>query len=316
MNGLNFAADVARVDRPDLNIVRAKKRFHSLQIDRLECGNGCNVQGIDMDDWISRAAMTGLNHTIQGTVYAQNPIISYIEANGLVNNITINSKTVLLKKTPQTLKGPLIIGNRSRIDSINSLTFDNLYVEFINDKNLTEFFQNLVLQHGRNIDLGEIFSNLEFVDQVNFDNLKILDQLNGINVNEIMSQDHFIYGKEYRMAVDELDTIVDKLVRRERFKHFKRFMVRTTLSHDIQNLYQLFGYDFEFVALNNSNIQFYKWNVTTKTLDRKNSKCIGNYNFYKYIHRLYDYSVTQTDMHKKKQKKKKNLCDSFVSNPE
>lgn len=274
MNGLNFAADVARVDRPDLNIVRAKKRFRSLQIDRLECRDGCAVQGIDMDDWISRAAMTGLNHTIQGTVHAQNPIISHIEATGLVNNITINSQTVLLKKTPQTLKGPLIIGNRSRSDSINSLTFDNLYVDFINDKNLTEFFRNLVLKHGHHTDLGEIFSNLEFVDRVDFDNLKILGQLNGINVNEIMAQDHFTYGEQYRSAVNELDTIVDKLVRRERFKHFKRFIVRTTLSHDIQNLHKLFGYDFQFVALNNSNIQFYTWNVTTKTLDRNNSKCI------------------------------------------
>lgn len=315
MNGLNFAADVARVDRPDLNIVRAKKRFQSLQIDRLECRDGCTVQGIDMDDWISRAAMTGLNHTIQGTVYAKNPIISYIEAAGLVNNITINSQTVLLKKTPQTLKGPLIIGNRSRTDSINSLTFDNLYVNTINDKNLTDFFQNLVLQHGRNIELGEIFSNLEFVDQVNFDNLKILGQLNGINVNAIMSQDHFVYGEQYRMAANELDTIVDKLVRRERFKHFKRFMVRTTLSHDIQCLQKLFGNDHQFVALNNAHIQFYSWNVTTKTLDRNNSKCIANYNF-KNTSTDYAIILQRTQIAREEEEEGKNSCNSFISNPE
>ncbi|XP_055320364.1 uncharacterized protein LOC129577415 [Sitodiplosis mosellana] len=270
VNGLNFAADVARVDRPELNIIRATKRFRSLQIDRLECRDSCTVQGVDMDDWISRAAMIGLNHTIQGTVYAQNPILSYIEASGLVNNMTINSQTVLLKKTPQTLKGPLIIGNRSRIDSINSLTFDNLYVNFINDKNLTDFFGNLVKKDGRGNDVGNIFSDLEFSDRVNFDNLNILGLLNGINVNEIMSQDHFVYGDQYRTAANELDTLVDKLVRRERFKHFKRFAVRTTFSLDIQGLQKLFGYDFQFVALNNSNIQLYTWNVTTKTLDGNN----------------------------------------------
>lgn len=188
MNGLNFAADVARVDRPDLNIIRASKRFRSLSIDQLECRNGCTVQGVDIDDWMSRAAMINLNQNIQGTVYAQNPIISNIEAMGLVNNMTINSQTVLLKKIPQTLKGPLIIGNRSRTDSINSLTFDNLYVNFINDKNLTEFFENLVKKDGRGNDVGEIFSNMEFTDQLNFENLKILNQLNGINVNDISSQ--------------------------------------------------------------------------------------------------------------------------------
>lgn len=131
--------------------------------------------------------MINLNHNIQGTVYAQNSIISFIEAIGLVNNMTINSQTVLLKKIPQTLKGPLIIGNRSRTDSINSLTFDNLYVNFINDKNLTEFIENLIKKDNHGNDVGEIFSNLEFSDQVNFENLKILNQLNGINVNEISS---------------------------------------------------------------------------------------------------------------------------------
>lgn len=272
VNGLNFAADVARTDRPDLNIIRATKHFKSLTIDNLECRDGCTVQGVDMDDWISRAAMTALNHTIQGTVYARNPVIPYIEALGRVNNMTINTQTVLLKKTPQTLRGPLIVGNRSRIDSINSLTFDNLYVNFINDKNLTEFFGNLVKKDGHGNNVGEIFSHLEFIDRVNFDNLKILNQLNGIDVNTIQSQDHFIYSEQFRTAANELDSIVDKLTRRENFKHFKRLTVRTTFPLYIQGLRKLPGYDFHFVAINNSNIQFYIWNTTTKTLDENNSK--------------------------------------------
>lgn len=271
MNGLNFAADVARIDRPDLNRIRAAKRFGELIIDSLECRDRCTMQGVDMDDWISRAVMVNLNNTIQGTVYLRDPIISSIEVLGLVNNMTLNSQTVLLKKTPQTLKGPLIIGNRSRTD-INSLTFNDLNINYINDKNLTEFYENLVLKDGRGNNVGEIFSNLEFTDLLTIENLVITGELNGINVPQYLSQEHFVNGQQYRSAVDELDSIVDNLGRRKKFKHFKRILVRSTLPLNIQGFQKLLGYDFRFAALNNSSVEFYTWNVVTKTLDWNNSK--------------------------------------------
>lgn len=188
MNGLNFATDIARLDRPDLNVIRAPKRFRSLTIDELQCRDGCTIQGIDMEDWIDKAAMTGLNHTIQGTVYLRNPVISHIDALGLVNNMTINTETVLLKTATQRINGIVTIGNHSNIDSINSLTIDNLYVNYINEKNVREFFESLVKKDGHGNYVGEIFSNIEFTDDVTFETLKLNGQLNGINVSQIITK--------------------------------------------------------------------------------------------------------------------------------
>lgn len=148
-----------------------------------------------MDDWITKAALTGFNYTIQGTVYAKGPVISYIEALGLVNNMTFNSQTVLLTNTQQTLNGAVTIGNRFSADRIHSLTFENLYVNFINDQNVTEFFENLVRKDGVGNDAREIFSNLEFSDRVDIENLAINYQLNGINLYGATSQNPNFYGK-------------------------------------------------------------------------------------------------------------------------
>lgn len=195
---MNFATDVARWDRQDLNIITAIKRFRSLTIDRLVCQDGCTIQGVDMDEWISKAVMTDLNNTIQGTVYIKNPVISYIEALGLVNNMTFNSQTVLLTNTPQKLNGPITIGNRSNTKQISTLTFENLYVNYINDVNVTEFFENMVKKDGKGNNIGEIFSDLIFSDQLNIENLSITGQLNGLNVTDIKTQNHNIYGEHFR----------------------------------------------------------------------------------------------------------------------
>lgn len=158
------------------------------------CQDGCTLQEVDMDDWITKSALTGLNYTIQGTTYAKGPVISYIEALGLVNNMTFNSQTVLLTHSPQTMNSTVTIGNRLTTNRIHSLTFENMYVNFINDQNVTEFFENLVLKDGIGNDAGEIFSHLAFSDRVNFENLTIKYQINGINMYEIISTKTIFYG--------------------------------------------------------------------------------------------------------------------------
>lgn len=226
-----------------------------------------------MVDWMTKAVMTGLNHTIQGTVYAHNPVISHIEVLGLVNNMTFDSEHILLKSIPQTIHGTLTLGNRSNAEAINSLTFNNLLVNFINDRNVSEFFENLVTKgaHGE-IDAGEIFTNLEFRNRLEIDKLDITGQFNGIDINQIRPANQMINGEQYRMASDELDRFVDKLATQERFKHFDRMIIWQMFSTNIQGLRKLSGYDFEFVALNNSDIQFYVWNDANKTLQPNNSK--------------------------------------------
>lgn len=273
MNGLNLETDVARWSSPHTNIITAPKRFQSLIIDRLTCEDGCSIQGVDVVDWISGAVMTGLNYTIQGTIYARNPVISYIEALGLVNNVTFDSKHILLKTAPQQVNGIVTIGNRSKNNSITSLTFDNLLVNFINDKNVTEFFENIVKRDGNGNKVDDIFTNLEFMDSLDIENLDVTDQLNDLNVKEINYLDQYANVQQYRMATDELDFIVDKLVNRQRFKQFKQMVLRQLFPIGIHTL-QKIAYDFEFAALNNSDVQFYAWNSTQKILQKSNSKLL------------------------------------------
>ncbi|XP_031630094.1 uncharacterized protein LOC116345133 [Contarinia nasturtii] len=269
INGLNFASDIVRWDRPDLNVIHAPKRFRSLTVEQLTCRDRCTLQGVDMEDWTDRAAMTGLNQTIQGTVYIRNPVISSIQVLGQVNNMEINSQSVLLKGVPQRMNGIVTIGNRSHIDSISSMTIENLMVNFINDKNVSEFFENLVKKDGRGNDVGEIFSNIEFINGVDFENINT-DFLNGLNVNEVTSQDHIMYRDKLRAATDKLDAIVNKLIRREKFAHFDQMIVRRILSPSTQRVQRLLGYDYEFVANNHSHVEFYTWNWNTKTLHELN----------------------------------------------
>lgn len=137
-----------------------------------------------MADWISKAVFTTSNHTIQGTVYARNAVISYVEVLGLVNNMTFNSQNILLKSVPQKLTGTLTIGD-DKFDpsSITSLTFENLLVNLINDHNVSEFFTNLIQRGENGIDVNELYTNLEFMDRLDIDDLTVIGQFNGTTLN-------------------------------------------------------------------------------------------------------------------------------------
>lgn len=132
-----------------------------------------------MADWISKAVLNKTNQTIQGTVYARNAIISYANVLGRVNNMTFDSRSILLKSVPQTLNGALIIGDDNfGPNSMTSLTFNNLIANSINDQNVSEFFSNIVLRGENGIDVGELYSSLEFADRLDIDELIVSSQIN------------------------------------------------------------------------------------------------------------------------------------------
>lgn len=132
-----------------------------------------------MADWISKAVLNKTNQTIQGTVYARNAIISYANVLGRVNNMTFDSRSILLKSVPQTLNGALIIGDDNfGPNSMTSLTFNNLIANSINDRNVSEFFSNIVLRGENGIDVGELYSSLEFADRLDIDELIVSSQIN------------------------------------------------------------------------------------------------------------------------------------------
>lgn len=140
-----------------------------------------------MDDWISKAVLTTTNRTIQGTVYARNAIISYVEALGLVNNIAFDSQNILLKSASQRLTGALTIGdadaNKFGPESMTPLTFDNLLVNSLNAHNVSDFFANLILYGNDGIGVGELYTNLEFMDRLDIDDLIVRQKLNGTTLN-------------------------------------------------------------------------------------------------------------------------------------
>lgn len=73
INDLNFAEDVVRIDEE--NVITAPLQLTKLGIKNLTCGNQCQIQGINMGEWISNSAFAFGNYTIQGTVEFHNASI-------------------------------------------------------------------------------------------------------------------------------------------------------------------------------------------------------------------------------------------------
>lgn len=274
INGLNLATDIVRWDSPSTNTIQASKQFQSLSIGQLICTTGCTLQDVNMDEWITKSVLIGLNNTIQGTVIAKDAVISYAEVLGFVNGMKFDSLNILLKNVPQTIHGSLTIGSQSNFDSINSITFNNLMVNYINEKNVSEFFEHLVLkdQHHGAINVGEIFTDIIFQNQLEIDDLHITFDFNGLNVQQAHPSHFNIYNEQFRAANDELDEFTERLNRRGPFKYFNGTIVRDWIAGEFQSIQKLTGHEFIYVALNNSNIEFYQWNNTNMTLQESNSK--------------------------------------------
>lgn len=188
INNLNLNDDVVRWDRITGNIIRAEKQFETIHIDRLNCQFGCSIQDVNVAEWITKSVFTTLRHnTIQGKVIINNPVMSHVDVFGDVNdNGKFNSKTILLKNTPQKINGTLIIGNRESSDTIvQSLTFDNIYVNFINGRNFSEFHTNLVKRNQNNEIVADIFTNMQFTQPLTIDNLNNVDLTNSSNLVQI-----------------------------------------------------------------------------------------------------------------------------------
>lgn len=192
INNLNLNDDVVRWDRITGNIIRAEKQFETIFIDRLNCQFGCSIQEVNVDEWITKSVFTTLRHnTVQGKIIINNPVISHVDVFGDVNNNgKFNSKTILLKHAAQQINGTVIIGNRENPNTIvQPLTFDNIYVNFINGQNFTEFHTNLVQRNRNNEIVADIFTNMQFTESLTFDNLNNVDLTNSSNRFQITNFD-------------------------------------------------------------------------------------------------------------------------------
>lgn len=273
LNSVNLNQDVVLWNQPNTygNIIRAEKTFKLLAVDRLTCVFGCKVQDVNVDEWITKAALSMTNATIQGYVYVESPFISQINVLGKFNNNTF--QTILLKNEPQTINGNVYIGNNKPSNVLASLTFNKIFVNFVNGRNFTDFHSSLVKRDRHNDINAKIYANMQFGGPT-FDNLYI-SQMNGAN----LSSANFMYPNNqiYRSASTKLEMMVTQLVNRDRNKHFEQMVVRQTFfAANIQRLQRIHhdinGRIIEFVALNSSNsVLFYTWNTTTKILNLANN---------------------------------------------
>lgn len=209
MNNLNLITDIVRWNRQEENVIRAVKTFGTVNINRLYCQLDCTVQGVDITNWFGTSVLNSVDYIIQGTVHLNNAIISHINVIGPVNNATLNSKSTLLKHTPQRIDGSLIIGNSEPVNELRPLTFNNIFAGFINDRNFTEFQSNLIQQNRRNSIRAEIFTNMQFNNGLTVDNLftSILQ-----NSSQKIAMDNYTINQQnFRMASDELDNISKKI---------------------------------------------------------------------------------------------------------
>lgn len=250
-----------------MNTIRADKTFTSLSIEHLTCKYGCTVNNINVAEWISKAVLLNINYTIQGTTYLQNPIISHISVLGLVNNNTFNSNEILLKSVPQKISKNLIIGKKD--NPFVKFTIDNIYVNFINAQNFTEFHNSIIQRHAQNGAIAEeINSNMIFTEPVSFENLQCYGQINGINFSDLSNLNYNRFSKHYRMVLPQLRTMENDFISQTHIQIIDRLIVRQTLAlNKILKIYKIRKSDSDknnFVVLSNetgsNNIHFYEWN--------------------------------------------------------
>lgn len=171
LNNLRLSSDIVRWDRPNENIIRAAKRFGAINIERLYCQDNCLVQGIDIAKWIASSVLNPIDYSINGRVHLHNAVISQMIAVGPVNGVKFNSKTVLLSHTPQRIDGSVIIGKPEQLDTLTPLTFNDMRVSFVNDRNFSEFHANLIRRSHRNRISTEIFTDIQMLSSLSVDNL-------------------------------------------------------------------------------------------------------------------------------------------------
>lgn len=221
INGLNFQNDVMRYD-VDLNEVTAPKTFQNLNVNKIHCTN-CIIQGVDIIDWSSRSVYNNGTFKIDGVTTIENSVIDemrfvlliYIfffqfqkflnlRVHGLVNNMSFIEGNLLTSNTNQ------IINTNFYITSGQPTIIDDLEAEFVNQRNVEDFFNNLVVKEEIDADHIVIDTSLEFLNPVQITNLDCQGTLYGLNMTELnldMESGDFI--SKYKNEIEEIDSIRD-----------------------------------------------------------------------------------------------------------
>lgn len=277
INGLNFNNDIVRFSRPELNIVRASKTFNSLRTNNMVCPiEGGSVNGVDIGEWIGKAALLNNNYTIQGTTYLRNPVISHVDALGTVNNMTFRADSILLKQKHQRIYRNVHIGSQS--NPLQKLTFESIYLDYLNEHNFTDFLLSLIQRPPstqRSV-AANVATNMQFTEPLTIENLECFGQVNEVNFSTFSATNYNRLSEFYRAKIPDLRTVADTFVGQARAKILDRMVLRQTLlANTMQRMYKLNDVqrdngDQLYVVLSQEadakKIQFYGWSDDAKRL--------------------------------------------------
>lgn len=275
INSLNLNNDIVHFSRPEMNIVRASKTFSGLRIRNFVCGDGCSVNEVDLGEWIAKAVLVNNNYTIQGSTYLQNPVISHVDALGTVNNITFRAEQILLKTPRQSIYRNVHIGNPE--NPLQKLTFDSIYLNYLNGKNFTDFHSSLTQfpSASQRPLVATVATNLQFAEMLAIENLECFGQVNGVNFSSVTAIDYNPLSDYYRAVIPGA-VAADTFVGDVRTKTFDRMTLRQTLLvNKMQKLYKLNSMQMPhgealYAVLSQEaeakRVQFYGWSDDEKRL--------------------------------------------------
>ncbi|XP_055531237.1 uncharacterized protein LOC129722051 [Wyeomyia smithii] len=212
INGLDLQKDILLNNVPEATFT-GNKRFKDLHVRNLKCEAPCVIQGVDFTEWFANSVRLDRNATIEGITYLEAPtIIGDIECLGPVNNITFDEDHLLLKSTPQTIKGNLIVKTKfPEKNLIYPLTIEKLEVKTINGKNFNEFVKNLARVDQNPLTIN---TSVTLTQPLETENLDIENNmLYGVDMNKLLQKsENEDQLKTYESKFRHLDLVGQSLV--------------------------------------------------------------------------------------------------------
>ncbi|XP_055589316.1 uncharacterized protein LOC129741603 isoform X2 [Uranotaenia lowii] len=212
LNGLDIHRDILLNNVPHATFT-GSKRFDNFRVRNLICPAPCIIQGVDFNEWVANSVRLGQNHTIDGILYLESAsVLGNVECSGLVNNITFNRDTLLLKSVPQIIEGDLYVNMKiPEQNLVYPASIESLQVDTINGKNFSEFVQNLALRDRGTL---KIHTPVSFRQPLETQNLDLgNNSMYGVNINQLLQEVE--YGDQlmqYESKLRNLNVVGQSLV--------------------------------------------------------------------------------------------------------
>lgn len=165
--------------------------LHRLHIENLICEGPCTVQDVDLMVWMSTAATTTGNFTIQTPVVIENvTVFSDLAVFGTVNGIKFDRGSLFLKHDRQHIASDVLI--RSKFAPQNRIIpvyFENLAVGQINGQNVDDVVLNGVIR-GQRVNAN---GKLTFTKP--------------LKVTNLFTQGNLVYGADIQGKLEQLENV-------------------------------------------------------------------------------------------------------------